>query len=200
MKGTSRRGRFPAEDAELARALAASPKERAENVMIVDLLRNDLARVARAGSVRVRALCEVERWRTVLQMTSTIEAELAEGADLAAIFAAAFPCGSVTGAPKVTAMRRIAALESSPREAYCGAIGVVAPGGDATFAVGIRTAWIDRVRGEVCYGVGSGVTWDSEAAAEWLHAKVRREWGYGRAEALSTEDEMGKGMGARASA
>jgi len=122
MKGTRPRGRWLEEDEAAARALAASVKDRAENLMIVDLLRNDLGRVARFGSVRVPSLFDVERYRTVWQMTSTIEAEVPEGTSLAALFAALFPCGSVTGAPKVVTMRLIAALEEAPRGAYCGGI------------------------------------------------------------------------------
>lgn len=166
MKGTARRGRFGEEDDEAARALAASEKDRAENVMIVDLVRNDLGRVARTGSVRASALCEVERYRTLLQLTSTVEARLEAGAGVARLFEAAFPCGSVTGAPKSTATRLIAGLERSPRGAYCGAIGWVAPGGDCAFNVAIRTVELDLARGEAVAGVGGGVTWASSADGE----------------------------------
>jgi para-aminobenzoate synthetase/4-amino-4-deoxychorismate lyase len=166
MKGTARRGRFLEEDEAAVAALTASPKERAENVMIVDLLRNDLGKLAEPGSVRVAALCTVERYRTVLQMTSTVEATLRPGVELGELFQAAFPCGSVTGAPKASAMGLIAAEESSPRGVYCGAVGLVAPGGDAVFNVGIRTLWLDLERGEATAGVGGGITWDSSAAAE----------------------------------
>lgn len=167
MKGTARRGRWLAEDDDAAARLAASEKERAENVMIVDLLRNDLGRIARPGSVRVESIFDVERHPTVLQMTSTIEARLEQGRTLGDVFAALFPCGSVTGAPKIAAMRQIAALEDSPRGVYCGAIGHVAPGGEATFSVAIRTAWIDRASGVAEYGVGGGITWDSTPGAEY---------------------------------
>jgi para-aminobenzoate synthetase component 1/para-aminobenzoate synthetase/4-amino-4-deoxychorismate lyase len=126
MKGTAPRGRWSAEDDARAEALRASPKERAENVMIVDLLRNDLARVAERGSVRVPSLFDVERYPTVWQLTSTIAATARPGTTLADVFAALFPCGSVTGAPKVAAMRRIATVERSPRGPYCGAVGVLA--------------------------------------------------------------------------
>ena len=170
MKGTAPRGRWSAEDDAAARALASSPKERAENVMIVDLLRNDLGRVAMTGSVRVPSLCAVERYRTVWQMTSTVEATLRAEATLEDVFAALFPCGSVTGAPKVAATEAIAALEASPREMYCGAIGVVQPGGDCAFSVPIRTVWIDRARGVAEYGVGGGITWDSTPEGE--HAEL----------------------------
>ncbi|BDG03621.1 chorismate-binding protein [Anaeromyxobacter oryzae] len=173
MKGTARRGRSPAEDEARAAALAASEKDRAENVMIADLLRNDLGRVATIGSVRVTALCDVERLRTVFQLTSTVEARLRPSAGLADVLAAAFPCGSVTGAPKASAMRLIAREEASPRGAYCGAIGVVLPGGDAVFNVGIRTVELDLSRGRAVAGVGGGITWASSAAAEWDEALAK---------------------------
>jgi para-aminobenzoate synthetase/4-amino-4-deoxychorismate lyase len=166
MKGTARRGRFLEEDDDAARALAASEKDRAENVMIVDLVRNDLGRVAATGSVKVAALFEVERYRTVLQLTSTVEARLQPGAGVARLFSAAFPCGSVTGAPKSTATRLIAGLERSPRGVYCGAIGYVAPGGDCVFNVAIRTVELDLARGEAVVGVGGGVTWGSSSEGE----------------------------------
>jgi para-aminobenzoate synthetase/4-amino-4-deoxychorismate lyase len=167
MKGTARRGRWPEEDQAVALALAASPKERAENVMIADLLRNDLGRVAELGSVRATALCAPERYRTVWQLTSTVEARLPPPVGLDDLFAAAFPCGSVTGAPKVSAMRLIAAEERSPRGVYCGAAGVVAPGGDCAFNVAIRTAEVDLASGAATYGAGGGITYDSSAAGEW---------------------------------
>ena len=167
MKGTARRGRWGEEDDACAAALAASEKERAENVMIVDLVRNDLGRIARPGSVRATRLFDVERYPTVLQMTSTVEATLEPHVDLAGIFGALFPCGSVTGAPKVAATRVIAALERGPRGIYCGAIGHVRPSGDATFSVAIRTAWLDRRSNVVEYGAGGGVTWDSTAGGEY---------------------------------
>jgi para-aminobenzoate synthetase / 4-amino-4-deoxychorismate lyase len=173
MKGTAPRGRHPAEDAAAARRLRASSKDRAENLMIVDLLRNDLGRVCETGSIRVPRLFEVERYPTVWQMTSTIEGTLRDGIALPDIFAALFPCGSVTGAPKVAATRVIATLEPSPREVYCGALGVVAPGGDATFNVAIRTLWVDHGTGIAEYGVGGGVTWDSTARGEYDEALTK---------------------------
>jgi para-aminobenzoate synthetase/4-amino-4-deoxychorismate lyase len=173
MKGTARRGRFGEEDAAAAAALAASPKEQAENVMIADLLRNDLGRVARTGSVRVPRLFEVERYRTVLQLTSTVEARLRPGVGLVDLLAATFPCGSVTGAPKCMATRIIAREERSPRGTYCGAIGFVAPGGDLAFNVAIRTVDLDLDRGEAVVGVGGGVTWGSSAAGEYDEALAK---------------------------
>lgn len=165
MKGTRGRGRFAEEDAAMAAQLAAAEKDRAENLMIVDMARNDLGRVARPGSVAVARLFELERYPTVWQMTSSVEA--ASAAPLPELFAALFPCASVTGAPKAATMRAIATLERRPRGVYCGAIGWAAPGGRARFSVAIRTAEVERATGELAYGVGSGVVWDSEAGEEW---------------------------------
>jgi para-aminobenzoate synthetase / 4-amino-4-deoxychorismate lyase len=167
MKGTMRRGRWLGEDRDAAQRLAASVKDRAENLMIVDLLRNDLGRIAEFGSVSVPRLFDIETYPTVFQMTSTITARLRNGIRLDDIFAATFPCGSVTGAPKVTAMRTIAALEDSSRGVYCGAIGVVRPDGSATFNVPIRTLLLDRRNRTATYGAGGGITWDSHADAEY---------------------------------
>jgi para-aminobenzoate synthetase / 4-amino-4-deoxychorismate lyase len=174
MKGTARRGRTPAEDARLSRWLAGSEKNRAENVMIVDLMRNDLGRVAETGSVRARDLCRVEEYPTVFQMTSAVEATLRVGATLADLLAALFPSGSVTGAPKVSTMRLIKELEDSPRGVYCGSVGLIEPGGDgAVFNVGIRTAVIDAETGAAEYGVGGGITWDSAAPDEYDEALAK---------------------------
>ena len=167
MKGTAPRGRWSAEDDALAAALLASPKERAENLMIVDLLRNDLGIVAETGTVRVDGLFSLERYPTVHQLTSTVSADLRPGTSLADIFRALFPCGSVTGAPKRRSMEIIRGLEKSPRGVYCGAIGCVAPGGEATFSVAIRTLVLDRGTGRLCLPVGSGVTWDSRGMDEY---------------------------------
>ncbi len=165
MKGTRRRGRFTAEDDRQAAELAGSPKERAENLMIVDMVRNDLGRIAAPGSVEVESLMALERYPTVWQMTSTVAARTA--ASLPEIFAALFPCASVTGAPKARTMEWIARLERRPRGIYCGAIGWVAPERRAGFSVAIRTAVVDRTAQILEYAVGSGVVWDSEAAAEY---------------------------------
>jgi para-aminobenzoate synthetase/4-amino-4-deoxychorismate lyase len=165
MKGTRARGRCGAEDRARAAELAASAKDRAENLMIVDMVRNDLGRVARAGTVEVARAFDVERYPTVWQMTSTVTA--ASEARLPALFAALFPCASVTGAPKPATMRFIRELEAGPRGVYCGALGRVAPGGDACFAVAIRTLEVDTAARRFRYGVGSGVTWDSDADEEW---------------------------------
>ncbi len=173
MKGTARRGRFEEEDLAVAAALRASEKERAENVMIADLLRNDLGRVARIGSVRVARLLELESYRTVHQLTSTIEARLGPGVGLVALLAATFPCGSVTGAPKAMATRVIAEEEGVPRGVYCGAIGFAAPGGDAAFSVAIRTVELDLTAGTAVAGVGGGITWSSDPEREWDEALAK---------------------------
>lgn len=173
MKGTRRRGRFVEEDAALRAELAASEKDRAENLMIVDLLRNDLGRVARTGSVEVTSLYDIEQYRTVHQMVSVIEADLRADVSLVDVFAALFPCGSVTGAPKVSTMELITQLEAGPREVYCGAIGVIEPGGDATFSVPIRTVWIDWAARRATYGTGAGITFDSDAHAEYAEVRAK---------------------------
>ncbi len=169
MKGTAPRGMNPEDDAAQAEALRNSPKERAENVMIVDLLRNDLSRIAEPFSVRVPRLFHTEALPAVWQMTSDVEARTRAGCSLADVFAALFPCGSITGAPKVCAMRAIHALEPEPRGVYCGAIGVLRPGGAATFNVPIRTVAL-RGKQARC-GIGSGITSGATADGEW------REWG-----------------------
>jgi para-aminobenzoate synthetase/4-amino-4-deoxychorismate lyase len=173
MKGTARRGRHRDEDRRLAGELRASTKEQAENVMIVDLMRNDIGRVAEVGSVDVPALFTVERYETVFQLTSDVTARLPPRTGLVELFRALFPCGSVTGAPKASSMEIIRSLEPDPRGVYCGAIGLVGPPGApvrARFSVAIRTAVVDTSSGEAVYGTGGGITWGSEAAAE--HAEV----------------------------
>jgi para-aminobenzoate synthetase / 4-amino-4-deoxychorismate lyase len=171
MKGTAPRGRWQAEDEAIRARLRGSVKDRAENAMIVDLLRNDIGRVARTGSVRWTDVFEAERFETVWQLTSTVEATLAPDADLVAVFRALFPCGSVTGAPKASTMAIIAALEDSPRGVYCGTVGYLAPpsapGPRARFNVAIRTVCLDARTGIAEYGVGGGITWDSRAGAEY---------------------------------
>lgn len=165
MKGTSRRGRTLEEDAARAEELRQSEKERAENLMIVDMVRNDLGRIARTGTVRVPSLFDVETFPTILQMTSTVEAET--DATLAELFAATFPCASVTGAPKMRTAELIRELEPSPRGVYTGAVGYLGPGRIARFNVAIRTATIDRKREEAVYGIGSGIVWDSRPEREY---------------------------------
>lgn len=165
MKGTCPRGRDVAEDAAHAAWLAGDAKNRAENVMIVDMLRNDLGRICAAGSVRVTGLFHIERYPSLLQMTSTIEGELLPNTTHYEVFRSLFPCGSITGAPKIRTMQVIGALESEPRGIACGAIGFFAPGGEAVFSVAIRTATLRD--GAVHLRVGSGITYDSDADAEY---------------------------------
>lgn len=179
MKGTAARGDTPALDAAQAAALRASPKERAENVMIVDLLRNDLSRIAQPFSVRVPALFHTQALPSVWQMTSDVQANTRAGTTLADVFGALFPCGSVTGAPKVRAMQMIRTLEPAPRGVYCGAIGVVRPGRPdqgirATFNVPIRTVAVQS--NQLRCGIGSGITSGALADAEWQEWRDKRKF------------------------
>lgn len=169
MKGTAPRHPEKVRDADLAASLAVDPKNLAENLMIVDLLRNDIARIAKIGSVRVPGLFEVETFTTVHQMVSRVGGQLREGIGLSQIFTALFPCGSVTGAPKIRAMEIIRDLEPWPREAYCGAIGWAAPDGRAVFNVAIRTLVLFP-EGMAILNVGGGVVADSTAESEYEEA------------------------------
>lgn len=167
MKGTARRGETAAGDAALAAALSTDAKNQAENLMIVDLMRNDLSRVAVPGSVAVPELFAVETYPTIHQMTSTVTATLAPGRDAIDVLAATFPCGSITGAPKVRAMQAIAAIEGQARGAYTGAIGRIDAGGDAQFNVAIRTLAIAPGADHATLSLGAGIVADSDPAAEW---------------------------------
>jgi aminodeoxychorismate synthase component I len=187
MKGTAARGRDQDQDRARAERLRASAKERAENVMIVDLLRNDLSRIARVGSVEVTELCALERYPTVWQLTSEITARLRPSTTLVDIFRALFPCGSVTGAPKASSMRIIRDLETGPRGVYCGAVGLVGPR-EARFSVAIRTAVVDRATRSAVYGAGGGITWGSDPGAE--HAEL-----LAKAAVLSSYQEIGAHAG-----
>lgn len=160
MKGTAPRGYWPAQDEAHGDALRASEKNRAENVMIVDMVRNDVGRVARVGTVSVPSLFDVERYPLQWQMTSTVTAT-AEQRSLPRLFEAMFPSGSITGAPKHSAMGIIRALETTPRGIYTGAIGYLSPRGRAHFSVAIRSVVIDRIAGTAEFGTGSGIVWDS---------------------------------------
>jgi len=170
MKGTASRGLDLEDDARAAAALRASAKDRAENLMIVDMLRNDLGRVALTGTVEVPALFEIERYPTLLQMTSSVTAR--SRAPLSRVFEALFPCASVTGAPKVRTMQIIAELEGGPRGVYTGTLGWAGPDG-ARWSVAIRSAVVDRERGHVVYGVGSGIVADSRADAEYAECLLK---------------------------
>lgn len=165
MKGTYPRGGSEQEDEENARILINSEKEKAENLMITDLMRNDLGKISKEGSVRVDALFSVEKYKTIFQMTSTIRSELSDSVEWKEIFGKLFPGGSITGAPKLRAMQLIQQLEN-PRGIYTGAIGVIHPNQDAVFSIAIRTLEIANGKGKI--GIGSGITWDSDPEKEWL--------------------------------
>ncbi len=165
MKGTRRRGRTPEEDAALAEDLVTAEKDRAENLMIVDMVRNDIGRVSRIGSVRVPALYDAEKYRTVWQMTTTVTGEVREDATLPDIFGATFPGASITGAPRHRTMQIIRELEPEPRGIYCGALGLLLPGGDFTFNLPIRT--LVHHDGRFKLGIGAGIVWDSDPLGEY---------------------------------
>lgn len=176
MKGTMERGRWAAEDDARRRELLTSEKDQAENLMIVDLIRNDLGRIAEFGSVEVDELFTIESYRTVWQMTSQISARLRDDAELLDVFRALFPCGSVTGAPKARSMEIIAEVEGGRRGVYCGAIGYLPPGDGrdgASFSVAIRTGVACHGEGVVEYGVGGGITWDSSLDSEYDEALAK---------------------------
>ncbi|CEG32782.1 aminodeoxychorismate synthase component I [Peribacillus simplex] len=173
MKGTVKRGTTLKMDQLNADWLAASEKNQAENYMIVDLLRNDLGMIAEPGSVKVPQLKAIEKYPTVWQMTSTITADTNPGTTIIDIFKALFPCGSITGAPKIKTMEIIADIENSPREVYCGAIGFITPESEAVFNVPIRTVVIEKETGKAEYGVGGGITWDSELSEEYDEAFLK---------------------------
>ena len=171
MKGTAPRGATPADDEASRLALLASDKERAENIMIVDLLRNDLGRLAAPGKVRVDSLCDAEAYPSLWQVVSTVCADL-PGATLFDLFRVLFPCGSITGAPKIRAMQRINELEVAPRGLYTGAMGWLAPGGDCRFNVAIRTLEVQSDR-HVRLGVGSGIVIDAVAEREYAECLLK---------------------------
>lgn len=173
MKGTTRRGDTPDADRAAIAALTDDPKQRAENLMIVDLMRNDMSRIARAGSVAVPSLFAVESYPTVHTMVSTVTAELAEGKDAVDVIAALFPCGSITGAPKIRAIGALAAIEDGPRGPYTGAIGRIDPNGDAMFNVAIRTLLIQGGEDHALFGAGGGIVADSTADGEWDEALAK---------------------------
>ena len=168
MKGTQPRSCDPIKDKELRSFLANDPKNRAENLMIVDLLRNDLSRICQPGSVKVPQLFEIESYSTVHQMTSEIVGQTKAGKHLSDIIRALFPCGSITGAPKVRAMEILNTLEPSARDVYCGSIGWAAPDGRAEFNVAIRTLMLESKLGQL--NVGGGVIYDSTAESEYEEA------------------------------
>lgn len=174
MKGTAPRSNDPLEDQRLGQRLQASAKDRAENLMIVDLLRNDLGRIALSGSVVAEPLFSLEAYPSVWTMTSTIQATIAAETSLEQILRALFPCGSITGAPKIAAMKRIQQTEAQARGLYCGSLGWLAPNGDFSLNVAIRTLLLEQ-DGSGLYHVGGGIVHDSVAALEWdeCHWKAR---------------------------
>lgn len=171
MKGTTRRGLTNQTDLQEAAWLEADPKNRAENMMIVDLLRNDMNRISEIGSEQVTRLCQVEQYSTVWQMTSTIESRLRPEVDLVQTFQALFPCGSITGAPKISTMEIIQNTEIAPRGVYCGTIGILLPRGKRIFNVAIRTLQMQGTK--AIYGVGGGITWDSKWEGEYQETKQK---------------------------
>ncbi len=173
MKGTSARGATPDEDAALIERLQSDPKQRAENLMIVDLLRNDVSRVAEPGSVEVPQLFKVETYPTVHQMISTVTARLQPGKNAADVLRAIYPCGSITGAPKIRAMEVIDAVEETPRGIYTGSIGRVDPNGDAAFNVAIRTLHLPAGQSIATLGLGGGIVADSRVAEEWAECLAK---------------------------
>ncbi|MEC3912086.1 aminodeoxychorismate synthase component I [Sphingobium sp. CR2-8] len=173
MKGTATRAADPAEDAEQARWLESDAKQRAENLMIVDLLRNDLSRVSRAGSVTVPDLFKVESFPTVHQLVSTVRARVLPGLSPVDVLRVLFPCGSITGAPKVRAMEIIDMVEPHARGVYTGTMGWIDPEGDAAFNVAIRTICVEEGRGIGRLGLGSGIVADSDCASEWAECLAK---------------------------
>ena len=177
MKGTAPRHPDPVEDRAIASALAASGKDRAENLMIVDLLRNDIARIAKTGTVKVPELYAIETYATVHQMSSRVIGQLAKPAALTDVMVALFPCGSITGAPKIRAMQIIAEVEPTPRGLYCGAMGWMGPDGCANFNVGIRTLRLFKDK-SVHLNVGGGIVYDSTASGEYEEALWKARFAY----------------------
>ncbi|WP_347095839.1 aminodeoxychorismate synthase component I [Streptococcus salivarius] len=171
MKGTTNRGLTTETDLAQARWLAQDQKNRSENMMIVDLLRNDMNRISKIGSEDVKSLCQVEQYSTVWQMTSTIETQLLTNRSLCDVFQALFPCGSITGAPKIATMEIIKKVEKQPRGVYCGAIGILVPQGPSIFNVAIRTLQMKETK--AIYGVGGGITWDSNWESEYEETKQK---------------------------
>lgn len=171
MKGTSRRGRWAEEDDSLAEWLQADEKNRSENLMIVDLLRNDLGRICEPGSISVPEIFQIERFPTVLQMTSTVKGILHKNCSYTEIFRALFPCGSIVGAPKIRTMQILREMEERPRGVYTGAIGYISPHKQATFSVAIRTVTLQNENAEM--GVGSGIVYDSDPQSEYDECKAK---------------------------
>ncbi len=181
MKGTAKRGRSTQEDADIIAAMRADEKTQAENRMIVDLLRNDISRITEVGTLDVPRLFDIETYPTVHQMVSHVRAKLRPEVGITDIFAALFPCGSITGAPKIRAMEILHDLEDGPRDAYCGAIGFIAPGGVMRFSVAIRTISL-FADGEAVFNVGGGIVFDSGAQSEYDECLLKARFALGDAE------------------
>ncbi|BCM21519.1 aminodeoxychorismate synthase component I [Mesorhizobium sp. J8] len=184
MKGTAPRGTTRAEDARLKAFLRNDEKNQAENRMIVDLLRNDISLISEVGTLDVPELFRIETYPTVHQMVSRVRAKLLPGIGIRQIFAALFPCGSITGAPKIRAMEILHELEDAPRDIYCGAIGWIAPGGRMRFSVAIRTISL-FADGEAVYNVGGGVVFDSTAEEEYRECLLKARFATGTVPASS---------------
>ncbi len=180
MKGTAPRGATPEEDEKLREFLRNDPKNQAENRMIVDLLRNDISLISEVGSLGVPELFRIESFATVHQMVSRVRAKLLPGLTIRQIFAALFPCGSITGAPKIRAMEILRELEGTPRNAYCGSIGWIAPDGRMRFNVAIRTITL-FADGRAVYNVGGGVVFDSTAQEEYAECLLKARYATGQA-------------------
>jgi para-aminobenzoate synthetase component 1 len=178
MKGTAPRGKTKEEDAELREFLRNDPKNQAENRMIVDLLRNDISRITEVGTLDVPELFRIESYPTVHQMISRVRAKLLPGLAIADIFTALFPCGSITGCPKIRAMEILRELEDTPREVYCGAVGWIAPGGPMRFNVAIRTISLYE-NGDAVYNVGGGIVFDSSVEEEYAECLLKARYATG---------------------
>jgi para-aminobenzoate synthetase component 1 len=181
MKGTAPRGVTPGEDRQIIEAMRADEKTQAENRMIVDLLRNDISRITEVGTLSVPKLFDIETYPTVHQMVSHVRARLLPDLTISDIFAALFPCGSITGAPKMRAMEILHELEDGPRDAYCGAIGFIAPDGRMRFNVAIRTISLFDT-GEAVFNAGGGIVFDSRAADEYAECLLKARFAVGDAE------------------
>ncbi|MBY2965511.1 aminodeoxychorismate synthase component I [Rhizobium leguminosarum] len=178
MKGTAKRGATAAEDAEIIEAMRSDIKTQAENRMIVDLLRNDISRITEVGTLDVPKLFDIETYPTVHQMVSHVQARLRPDLSICDIFSALFPCGSITGAPKMRAMEILHALEDVPRDAYCGAIGMISPTGAMRFSVAIRTITLFQ-GGRAVFNVGGGIVFDSTAEAEYEECLLKARFAVG---------------------
>ncbi len=178
MKGTTPRGANAQEDRAIIAAMLEDEKTLAENRMIVDLLRNDISRITEVGSLHVPRLFDIETYPTVHQMVSHVRAKLLRDVTVEDIFAALFPCGSVTGAPKMWAMKILRELEQTPRDAYCGAIGAISPGGEMRFSVAIRTMTLFD-DGRAVFNVGGGIVFDSDAEAEYDECLLKSKFAVG---------------------